>query len=109
MTGKSITDFYQYIQAQADWFTHPDFSDPKVNATAAADRALGWKVAKLCGKGIHVTSALSTFHVGEIAALPAGDIAKLDKYIDCFDTNAWTIRLKTAAPTLARAVQLGQG
>jgi hypothetical protein len=103
--GKSGPDFYQYIKAQADWFTHPDFSTA---ATAAADRALVWKVAKLCGKGFHVTQALSAFHVGEIATLPAGDIAKLEKYVECFDSNALTIQLSTAAPTLARALQLGQ-
>lgn len=103
--GKSIPDFCQYIKAQADWFTHPDFSTA---ATAAADRALVWKVAKLCGKGLHVTQALPTFHVGEIAKLPAGDITKLDKYVECFDSNALTIQLSSAAPTVARALQLGQ-
>jgi hypothetical protein len=103
--AKTIPDFHQYIKQQADWFTHPDFSTA---ATAAVDRAKVWKVAKLCARGFHVTSAMPTFTVADVAALAAGDAAKLDKYIECFDSSAMTIQLSTAAPTVARALQLGQ-
>jgi hypothetical protein len=103
--GKTIPELDAYVRAQADWFAHPDFSTA---ATAVADRAAVWRSVKLVSLGFHATSAMPTFHVGEIAKLPAADLARLEKYIRCFDTSAWTIQLSTAAPTLARAIALGK-
>ncbi len=94
----SISDFFAYVKAQADWFSHPDFK-------AAADRDLVWKVVKLLGPGFHVTTALGKFKVADVAK---ADVTKLAKYARCFDTNAETVQLTKAATTLARAQVLGQ-
>jgi hypothetical protein len=96
--GMTIDALEAYVTRQANWFTDPSF--------AAAERESTWKVVNLFHFGGHVSQALAKLHAGEVAAL--ADRTILMKYASCFDSSAETVQLKTVAPNLARALQLGQ-
>jgi Domain of unknown function (DUF4157) len=96
--GLTIPALEAYVMAQADWFTDPSFT--------GADREAVWKVVNLFSFGAHVSGALEHLHTGEIAALASRKI--LMNYVNGFNTGEETVQLTTRAPTLARALQLGQ-
>jgi len=96
--GLPIAELEAYVMKQADWFTEPSFSP--------ADRDAVWKVIHLLSFGPHISRALAKLHTGEVAALPTRSI--LNTYASAFDPSADQIQLSTPAPTLARALQLGQ-
>jgi len=100
-TGMLLGDLDAYIKAQADWFSEPTLA-------AQADRDAVWKVIRLINQGSHVVTALPTTHAGEILALSPADFTKMQRYVECFATVTETVQLTTPAPTLARALVLGQ-
>ena len=98
--GLEIRDLMAYVARQADWFSEPSITQ--------ADRDLVWKVLLLCEEGSHMPEALANLHTAEVAGVSGANLVKLKKYCACFDTTADTVQIHTAAPTLARALQLGQ-
>lgn len=93
-----IPELEAYTTKQADWFTEPSF--------AAADREVVWKVVNLFHYGPHMASSLAAMHTGELAALPSRQV--LSYYTDGFNPAGNSIQLSAAAPTLAKALLLGQ-
>ncbi len=96
--GLTITELEAYTTKQADWFTEPSLT--------AADREAVWKVVNLFHYGPHMASSLAAMHTGELAALPSRQV--LSYYTDGFNPAGNSIQLSTTAPTLAKALQLGQ-
>lgn len=98
--GLTVSALESYVARQADWFSEPSLGQ--------ADRDLVWKILLLLEEGSHVGVALGALRISAVAALPSGDLAKLKKYAACFSPAAATVQLSTAAPTMARALQIGQ-
>ncbi len=98
--GLTVADLDAYVARQADWFAEPSLSQ--------ADRDLVWKVLLLLKEGSHMGVALAALRIVAVAGLPAGDLTKLKKYAACFNASAQTVQLTAAAPTMARALQVGQ-
>ncbi len=97
--GLTISALQAYVARQADWFSEPSLTQ--------VDRDTVWKVL-LNFKGGATNVALGSLHTGEVAALAGASLAQLAKYAACYDTTKETIQLSTPAPTMARALQLGQ-
>ncbi len=98
--GLRIRDLMSYVARQADWFSEPSITQ--------ADRDLVWKVLLMCEEGAHMPEALALLRTGEVAGVTGANLTKLKKYCACFDTTADTVQIHTPAPTLARALKLGQ-
>lgn len=98
--GLTVSALEAYVARQADWFSEPSLGQ--------TDRDLVWKILMLLEEGPHMGVALAALHISAVAALPSGDLAKLKKYAACFSSSAATVQISTAAPTMARALQVGQ-
>ncbi|MBL9014258.1 MAG: DUF4157 domain-containing protein [Myxococcales bacterium] len=97
--GLALPALKAYTTKQADWFTEPSFTAP--------DREAVWKVVSAIHAAPHMVRALANLHTGEVAALPSREV--LGYYADGFNPGSnWTVPLSTPAPTLARALELGQ-
>ncbi len=98
--GLTVSALESYVARQADWFSEPSLGQ--------AERDLVWKILMLLEEGPHMGVALGALRISAVAALPSGDLDKLKKYAACFSSAAATVQISTTAPTMARALQLGQ-
>lgn len=98
--GLRMQALTSYVAGQADWFTEPTLS--------ASDRTLIWSMLTRLDSNPEFAAATRQLRISEVAGLAPADQASLMLYAQGFEPTAQTVRLATAASTLAEALGKGE-